>query len=56
MFVGDTPTKDVIAPRSHGMQAGLITDPPVRPTPMPEGVPVIGHFADIVPLVSGGSR
>lgn len=56
VFVGDTPTKDVIAPRSHSMQAVLITDPPVRPPSTPADVPVIAHFADIVPLVAGDSR
>ena len=56
VFVGDTLTKDVIAPRSHGMQAVLIADPPVRPPSTPSEVPVIGHFADIVSLVAGCSR
>lgn len=56
VFVGDTPSKDVIAPRSHGMQAVLVTDPSVPTPSTPEDVPVIGHFADILPLVTGGTR
>jgi putative hydrolase of the HAD superfamily len=46
LFVGNTPAKDATAPYVYGMQAVLIA-PMGRPKRLPEGIGVIGHFADL---------
>src|SRR5262249_34995810 len=46
LFVGDTPVKDAIAPRGHGMRAVLISRRG-RPVGLNPRIGVIGHLADL---------
>lgn len=56
LFVGDTPTKDAIEPRRHGMQAALIAAADEDAAQVPASVPIIGSFADVPGLIAGRSR
>lgn len=51
-FVGDTLAKDVTAPMTCGMSAVLVRTPGAAPwPPVPDGVPVIEHLADLPDLL-----
>ncbi|WP_433259797.1 HAD family hydrolase (plasmid) [Streptosporangium sp. CA-135522] len=46
LFVGDTPAKDVIGPRTHGMRAVLISAEG-RPAELDPAIGVIAHLAEL---------
>ncbi|GGO85153.1 hypothetical protein GCM10012280_18280 [Wenjunlia tyrosinilytica] len=46
LFVGNTPDKDILGPRAHGMRSVLVA-PDGRPPGLDERIPVIAHFADL---------
>jgi FMN phosphatase YigB (HAD superfamily) len=47
VFIGDTPAKDVIGPRRHGMRAVLIAPAGERPNDLPDDVPVVQHLESL---------
>ncbi|GAA4236842.1 hypothetical protein GCM10023075_60550 [Streptosporangium album] len=52
LFVGDTPAKDAVGPRTHGMRAALISAEG-RPAGLDPAIGVISHLAELPAYLEG---